>query len=51
MRYSLGASVAVFFLILVGVVVALFIGFLFADMLLQFIGFFGEVYREFVFRL
>jgi hypothetical protein len=50
-EYSIGAAVAVFFLILVGVVVALFIGFLFADMLLQFIGFFGEVYREFVFRL
>jgi len=43
--------VGVFFVIMIGIAIALFIGFLFTDMFLQFFGFFGEVYREFVFRL
>lgn len=50
-EYSTGATAAVSILIVIGIAVALFIALLFADMFLQFIGFFREVYREFVLRL
>jgi len=50
-EYSAKQTVGVFFVIMIGIAIALFIGFLFTDMFLQFFGFFGEVYREFVFRL
>jgi len=50
-EYSAGQTFGVFVLITAGIVVALFLGFLFADMFLQFFGFFGEVYRELMFRL
>jgi len=50
-EYSLPATIGVTILILVGVGITLFILLLFVDIVLQLFAFFGEVYREFVFRL
>jgi hypothetical protein len=50
-EYSTGQAAAVSLLIVIGIAVALFIALLFADMFLQFIGFFREIYREYSLRL
>jgi hypothetical protein len=50
-EYSTGQAAGVSVLIVIGIAVALFIVLLFADMFLQFIGFFRELYREYSLRL
>lgn len=49
--YSFGGTVFVTGLTIVGIGIALFIGMLFVDIILQLFGFFVEVYQEFMFRL
>lgn len=49
--YSFGGTVFVVILTLAGIGIALFIGMLFVDIILQLFGFFVEVYQELIFRL
>jgi hypothetical protein len=49
--YSFGGNVFVILLTLAGIGIALFIGMLFIDIVLQLFGFFVEVYQELIFRL
>lgn len=49
--YSFGGTVFVVACIIIGIGIALFIGMLFVDILLQLFGFFVEVYQELIFRL
>jgi tetratricopeptide (TPR) repeat protein len=50
-EYSLGATIGVTLLILVGIGITMFIALLFVDIVLQLFAFIGEVYRELAFRL
>ena len=45
-EYSLGATIGVTLLILVGIGITMFIALLFVDIVLQLFAFIGEVYRE-----